>query len=367
MNKQGIYSIETPQRREIQASLRPAGASSFAEQLDNLLQAYAQLSADLNLADDDVFLAKVFVSDYINQADRLRAHPLFATHLHRAALSVTEQPPLDGTKINLLLWFIQYPGRSSFRQGDAICTRIGPHMHVFHAISPAARTQVERQTSDAFAEHDGLLDGLNMCLANDCMRTWIYVKDIDCDYADMVSGRNRYFEAHALRPDTHFIASTGIGGGGDAPGKRLGIDFYSVGQLRPGAVLYLHAPHHLNPTHQYGVAFERGVRISYDDISHIFISGTASINNRGECINCGDVIGQLDRIFENIANLLDDASAKLSHIASMIVYLRDAADAAITFGYLRSRFPQAPTVVVLARVCRPQWLVEVECIAALPC
>ena len=361
------FRIATSLRTEIHASLRPSTAGrSLSVQLDDLLAAYEQLSAELNLTDNDIFLAKAFVSDFINQADEVRNHPLFAKHLLNAALSVVEQPPLDGTKINLLLWFIQYPGRRSFRLDDAVCTTIGPHTHVFQAISPEAApaSLVEQQTYNAFAEHDVLLSRLNMNLADNCMRTWIYVKDIDCDYGDMVGGRNRYFDAHGLRPDAHFIASTGIGGSSDSPGKRLALDFYTVGQLQPDAVRYLHAPSHLNPTHQYGVAFERGVRIAYDDVNHIFISGTASINNRGECINCGDVIGQLDRVFANIERLLIDGSANLSHIAGMIVYLRDVADAGITLGYIESNFPAVPAVIVLGRVCRPQWLVEVECIAA---
>ncbi|MDR2498445.1 MAG: hypothetical protein LBD28_03285 [Tannerellaceae bacterium] len=368
MKHHKIYSIRTAQRCETHISLRPSEACySIGAQLDDLLEAYLRLLAELELSDADIFLAKAFASDLINQNDSLRAHPLFAQHLQKAALSIVEQPPLDGSKINLLLWLIQSPQRHSFRIDQAICTTIGEHTHVFHSISPPAATadQVEQQTFEAFAEHDRLLKQLNMNLANDCMRTWIYVKDIDCDYGAMVGGRNRYFKAHNLSPDTHFIASTGIGGGGDAAGKRLGFDFYAVGSLPPAAVQYLHAPTHLNPTHQYGVAFERGVRIGYADISHIFISGTASINNRGECINSGNTIRQLDRVFENIDNLLRDASANLSHIASMTIYLRDIADASIARNYIDNRFPTVPALIVLARVCRPQWLVEVECIAAI--
>ena len=44
--------------------------------------------------------------------------------------------------------------------------------------------------------------------------------------------------------------------------------------------LYLKALDHLNPTHEYGVAFERGTRVSLPGKYQYFISGTASINNQ---------------------------------------------------------------------------------------
>ncbi len=48
----------------------------------------------------------------------------------------------------------------------------------------------------------------------------------------------------------------------------------------------------------------------------------------------------------------------------MIVYLRDVSDYALVKGYLDSRFPNVPKVVLLAPVCRPHWLIEVECVAS---
>jgi enamine deaminase RidA (YjgF/YER057c/UK114 family) len=50
----------------------------------------------------------------------------------------------------------------------------------------------------------------------------------------------------------------------------------------------------------------------------------------------------------------------------MIVYLRDTADTAIVERYLEAYYPTIPYVMVLAPVCRPGWLVEVECIAIKP-
>ena len=47
----------------------------------------------------------------------------------------------------------------------------------------------------------------------------------------------------------------------------------------------------------------------------------------------------------------------------IIVYLRDVADYTVVSGMFRRKFPDIPTVIVLAPVCRPEWLVEMECMA----
>ena len=43
-----------------------------------------------------------------------------------------------------------------------------------------------------------------------------------------------------------------------------------------------------------------------------------------------------------------------------IVYLRDIADAPVLRRYMQIRFPNTPFLLTEARVCRPEWLIEVE-------
>jgi enamine deaminase RidA (YjgF/YER057c/UK114 family) len=47
----------------------------------------------------------------------------------------------------------------------------------------------------------------------------------------------------------------------------------------------------------------------------------------------------------------------------MIVYLRDIADYSDVKAMYDERFPEHPKVFVWAPVCRPGWLVEMECMA----
>jgi enamine deaminase RidA (YjgF/YER057c/UK114 family) len=128
-------------------------------------------------------------------------------------------------------------------------------------------------------------------------------------------------------------------------------------------VHYLYAPTHLNPTYEYGVAFERGVAIDFPTMRRVLISGTASINNCGQVVHCGDIRKQTERMLENIAALLAEAECDWSNVAHQIVYLRDIADYATVAAMLQQRFPDMPRVIVLAPVCRPDWLIEMEVMA----
>jgi enamine deaminase RidA (YjgF/YER057c/UK114 family) len=47
----------------------------------------------------------------------------------------------------------------------------------------------------------------------------------------------------------------------------------------------------------------------------------------------------------------------------MTVYLRDIADYSAVKKIFDTRFPDCPRAIVQAPVCRPGWLVEMECIA----
>ena len=66
---------------------------------------------------------------------------------------------------------------------------------------------------------------------------------------------------------------------------------------------------------------------------------------------------------ENVSALLKEADADYSNVTHLLIYLRDIADYENTRTYFEKNFPKIPHVILLAPVCRPGWLIEVECIA----
>ena len=96
---------------------------------------------------------------------------------------------------------------------------------------------------------------------------------------------------------------------------------------------------------------------------HIYISGTASIDNKGDVLYLGDVGKQTLRMWENVEKLLEEGGATYDDVAQIVVYLRDVADYGLVEKMFREKFPDTPYVITLAPVCRPTWLIEMECIA----
>ena len=68
-------------------------------------------------------------------------------------------------------------------------------------------------------------------------------------------------------------------------------------------------------------------------------------------------------MWENVEALLAEANATLNDIASIIVYLRDISDYPVVKRMFNTKFQNLPVVIVQASVCRPSWLIEMECMA----
>lgn len=72
---------------------------------------------------------------------------------------------------------------------------------------------------------------------------------------------------------------------------------------------------------------------------------------------------QVHCTWENVEALLKEAGSDFTDMAQIIVYLRDTADYQTVQALFGQQFPGIPTVIVLAPVCRPGWLIEMEGIA----
>ena len=347
---------------EFNLMITPEAGTAFSVQLASIEKALKLFLRQQELTDDAVVFKRYFLSDYSNQSE---IQERLATSRYQSAVSVVQQPPLNGAKVILLVTLLDGANTQKFREENTLIFSHNGYSHVFSTQLHSKNSQQNSfdQTTDIFQDYLETLEKQNIQLAENCIRTWIYVRDIDNNYAGMVKARNEVFDQHQLTKDSHFIASTGIEGRYSDPSVSVLMDAYSVGGIRPEQVKFLKALSHLNPTHEYGVAFERGTAVDYGDRRHIFISGTASIDSHGQIVCMGDIHGQIGRTFENISALLADADASLEDLTYLIVYLRDIADYALTEEYISSHYSEIPYIIVQAPVCRPGWLIEIEGIA----
>lgn len=284
--------------------------------------------------------ARIFLSDAANQAALL--NPVI--NRLDCPVSMIEQAPLCPCKMAMILILES--------------ERTEPSAHVYTvAPAPAADSHDATVTLlESYAEGHDLL--------GECVRTWFFVNDIDNNYSGMVRGRNEVFARHGLTADTHFIASTGIAGRGADHRAPVHFDAYSISGLTADRVTYLKALSHLNPTIEYGVAFERATAVDFADRRLVLVSGTASIDNRGQILHLGDIAAQTRRMVDNVSALLSEAGCSTDDLMHAIVYLRDPADYLTVRRILDGLLPiHLPMVIVHAPVCRPGWLVEMECMA----
>ena len=334
---------------------------TYTEQVDSILKTYGELvKGELNGA-VSVF-KRFFLSDAANQADYLQA---LHTESSDCALSIIEQAPLDGTKV--AMWaYLQKGVQTKVLSNGIYEVSHGAYRHLWMAGACNQASNSEYQMRLLFNDYVMQLLENGCSLADNCIRTWLFVQNVDVNYAGVVKARNEVFVTQNLTDKTHFIASTGIAGRHANPKVLVQMDAYAVDGLKKEQIHYLYAPTHLNPTYEYGVSFERGTYVDYGDRRHVFISGTASINNKGEIMYPGDVRKQTMRMWENVETLLKEAECTFEHVGHLLAYLRDIADYTVVKEMFETRFPNIPKVYLLAPVCRPGWLVEMECMAVKP-
>lgn len=313
---------------------------------------------------------RFFCSDVTNQASVIESHS-FARQddVDRCAVSWVGQPPALPAKVALWAYHICDPNGELRKSkiGGSLSVSRGDLSHVWTTgVTCTDANGSYDQTNGIFRRYEDLLRSNDCTLADNVVRTWFFVRDVDANYKGLVDARRQVFSERGLTSDTHYIASTGIEGSSANIAAEVTMDAYAVSGLRADQVEFLSAPDYLSPTSIYGVTFERGTSVAYQDRKQVLISGTASIDSAGQVVHPGDVARQLDRTLENIEALLREAGATLQNVCVLLVYVRDASDIGLIEQSISERFGEAPFQVVVAPVCRPGWLVEIECQAIVP-
>jgi enamine deaminase RidA (YjgF/YER057c/UK114 family) len=302
-----------------------------------------------------IVFKRYFLSDATNQVPVIQERDA-------CTVSYIQQPPLDGSKI--AVWLYLQKGTEVKPMNNSTVVRHNGYQHVwtFGLMDSTSATSYMQTWQTLFIYID-ILKLFQATLEGNCVRTWFFVRDVDTQYGGLVKSRRECFVEQGLTSETHYIASTGIGGSPYDPKALVQLDSYAMTGFEPQQQRYLYGLSHLNRTIEYGVTFERATLMQYGDRNHVFISGTASINHKGEVMYVGNVQQQTFRMWENVETLLNEGGMSYEDVMQIIVYLRDSADYEMVKGMFDQKFPHIPTVFTLAPVCRPTWLIEMECMA----
>jgi enamine deaminase RidA (YjgF/YER057c/UK114 family) len=297
---------------------------------------------------------------------------------HRPATTEIEQPPLnEGACLEVSVHALvpngpQPPAEILEARSRCACAecarshglrvRLGGEARFHAAGLYGAGADAYEQALAMFGVAEGLLARADLSFG-DVVRTWIHLREMDRDYADLNRARREFFAARGIDPPP---ASTGIGGGPVPDGHDLCLGIYAVDASPPPRRATISAPT-LNEAMQYGSDFTRGSRIEESNKIALHISGTASIDEAGRTAHPGDFDAQVDRMLVNVAALLEGQGATFDDVVSAITYLKRPSDAV----RLRAKLHEAgfdgfPNALVVAPVCRPDLLCETEALAVLP-
>jgi enamine deaminase RidA (YjgF/YER057c/UK114 family) len=105
----------------------------------------------------------------------------------------------------------------------------------------------------------------------------------------------------------------------------------------------------------------------------VYLSGQVALDADGNLVGKDDFLAQTRQVFENLKSALAAAGASFQDVIKLNYYCADSVDLGVQipkFREIRDSFvntaaPPASTLVVVRRLARPEWLIEVEAIAVV--
>jgi enamine deaminase RidA (YjgF/YER057c/UK114 family) len=104
----------------------------------------------------------------------------------------------------------------------------------------------------------------------------------------------------------------------------------------------------------------------------IYISGQVALDASGNIVGHGDYRAQIQQVFRNLKTALESAGASFQNVVKLNYYIVDTVEASEFFAYreVRDQYldtsnPPAATVIVISRLFRPEFLIEIEGIAVV--
>ncbi len=130
---------------------------------------------------------------------------------------------------------------------------------------------------------------------------------------------------------------------------------------RHAHVTHLNPPGlHRNPAFSQAVAVEGPVRT-------IYVGGQNAVTEDGRVVGVGDLAAQTEQVFKNLETLLAASGATLHDSVKWTIFVVQGQDIRQGFGVFQRVWGNAPppaiSVVIVAGLAHPDFLVELEAVA----
>jgi len=218
-----------------------------------------------------------------------------------------------------------------------------------------------RQALAAFGNLEGELASAGMDFSH-VVRTWLYADRILDWYADLNRARDAFYRERGVY-GRYIPASTGIGWSGGGP-ARIVMGAFAAQAKTPGGVTVEALPSPLQcPALEYGSSFSRAAEVRTPGWRRVIVSGTASIApGSHDVAHVDDVVRQVDCAMSAVAAIYASRGLSWKDVTGALVYLKDASFLPAWEGWLDAHpdYPSAHARAIVADVCRPEWLFEIE-------
>ena len=255
------------------------------------------------------------------------------------------------------------PGTESGRtQNGAVYEDEWGRYALLKGVLPAdASEEPYRQTISAFERLECELEEVGMEFSH-VVRTWLYADRILEWYPDLNRARDSFFNAHGVY-GRYVPASTGIGWQ-NGSGSKIVIGAFAVQSKKPESVEVEALPSPLQcPAIEYGSSFSRAAEVRTPGWRRVLVSGTASIEPQShEVAHVDDIAGQIDCTMNAVAAIYASRGMSWKDVTGALVYLKDGSYRHNWDAWLAAHpeYPREHSRTIVADVCRPEWLFEIE-------
>ncbi len=100
----------------------------------------------------------------------------------------------------------------------------------------------------------------------------------------------------------------------------------------------------------------------------LYIAGQVALDAAGALVGAGDLRAQTEQVFRNLRLALEAGGATFEDVAKITVFMLDASQIQVYRDVRDRHLPgnlPASTLVQVARLARPEWLIEIEAIATV--
>jgi enamine deaminase RidA (YjgF/YER057c/UK114 family) len=138
---------------------------------------------------------------------------------------------------------------------------------------------------------------------------------------------------------------------------------WTAGRLDAQGMRYINPPSLAKPTGYTHV-------VVAPDGRTVYIAGQVALDSTGQVIRAGDFRAQAEQVFKNLERALASVGGSLSDLAKTTTFITDLKHLPVLREvrrrYLGSTRPPASTLLVVAGLARPAFLIEIEAVAVVP-